>query len=109
MVTPAAADWGSESLRYPQPIVVLQELLTAGTWPDKLTVADFGLIAGAIDQFRWYLPPEAARQLKSCQPEQAGRSVRLAAQVVPWHTFYLVGFGAFDLQPRHPQNQGRRR
>jgi hypothetical protein len=79
MVTPAAADRRIKSLRYPQPVVVLQELLTAGIWPDKLTMADFGQIADAIDQFRWYLPPEAARELKSCQPEQAGRSVRLAA------------------------------
>jgi hypothetical protein len=81
--------------------VVLQKLLTAGIRWDKLTAVDFWPATTVIDHFCWYWKPEAARQLKSCQPEQTGWSVRLAGWVVPWHTFNLVGFGAFDLQARH--------
>jgi hypothetical protein len=38
----------------------------------------------------------------------SGRSARLAAQVVPWHTFNFFGFRPFDLEPSHPKYQGRR-
>jgi hypothetical protein len=34
-------------------------------------------------------------------------SVWLAAQVVPWHNFNLLGFRPVDLQASHPKYQGR--
>jgi hypothetical protein len=46
-----------------------------------------------------------------CQPklDRSGPSVRLAAQVVPWHTFNFFGFRPVDLQAGHSKYQGSRR
>jgi hypothetical protein len=51
------------------------------------------------------------RKLAVRQPKSGrfGPSVRLAAQVVPWHTFNFFGFRPVDLEACHPKYQGSRR
>jgi hypothetical protein len=54
-------------------------------------------------------PPPALFDRLSCFSAcQLGLSVRLADQVVPWHTFNLIGFGPVYFQACHSKYQSSR-
>src|SRR3569832_1041408 len=96
----ALADRRSGAFRHPQPTVALQESLLTEVRPDKLTAVDFRSVTPQSVNFAGVgglkLPDSSN---PASRPSR--RSVRLAARVVPWHTFNLIEFGAFDLQARH--------
>jgi hypothetical protein len=48
------------------------------------------------------------RQVAMPKSGRFGRLVRLAAQVVPWHTFNLLGLRSIDLEACHPKDQSSR-
>jgi hypothetical protein len=52
-----------------------------------------------------FIPQTVVQRAKS---GRFGRSVRLAAQVVPWHTFNFVGFRPVDFEAGHAKYQGSR-